>query len=189
MDVLDKVAEQALRAGQIIRRVREFVARGETEMRVESVARLIEEASALALVGASEQGIKTRIALNPNTGSVLADRVQVQQVLVNLIRNAREAMQHSERCELTVEVRPVAPDFAEIAVSDTGPGISEEVADRLFQPFVTTKPSGMGIGLSICRTIVEGHGGRLWVERNENGGATFRLTLPVAHNGDVGNGA
>ncbi|MBK3402480.1 PAS domain S-box protein [Methylorubrum populi] len=189
IDVLDKTAEQALRAGQIIRRLREFVARGETEKRIEPVARLIEEASALALVGAREQGVTARIALAPNTQSVLADRVQVQQVLVNLMRNAREAMQHSERRELTVEARPVASDLAEIAVSDTGPGISEEVADRLFQPFVTTKVSGMGVGLSICRTIVEGHGGRLWVERNGSGGATFRLTLPAAHNGDLGNDA
>lgn len=188
-DVLDKTAEQALRAGQIIRRLREFVARGETEKRVEPVARLIEEASALALVGAREQGVTARVALAPNTNSVLADRVQVQQVLVNLMRNAREAMHHSEQRELTIEARPVSPDFTEITVSDTGPGIAEEVAERLFQPFVTTKHSGMGVGLSICRTIVEAHGGRLWVERNDAGGATFRLTLPAAHNGDLGHGS
>ncbi|MGV7032694.1 PAS domain S-box protein [Methylobacterium symbioticum] len=188
MEVLDKAAEQALRAGQIIRRLREFVARGETEKRVESVAQLIEEASALALVGAREQGVTARVALAPGTGSVLADRVQVQQVLVNLMRNAREAMQPCERRELTVEAGPVGPETVEIAVSDTGPGISDEVADRLFQPFVTTKPSGMGVGLSICRTIVEAHGGRLTVARNGAGGATFRLTLPAAHQGDNGHG-
>ena len=185
LEVLDKAAEQALRAGQIIRRLREFVARGETEKRVEPVARLIEEASALALVGAGEQGIKARVALAPDTNSVLADRVQVQQVLVNLMRNAREAMQNSERRELTVEAQPLSPDLVVIAVSDTGPGISDEVADRLFQPFVTTKATGMGVGLSICRTIVEAHGGRLTAERNGDGGATFRLTLPAAHNGDL----
>ncbi|WP_336489542.1 PAS domain S-box protein [Methylobacterium nigriterrae] len=188
MEVLDKAAEQALRAGQIIRRLREFVARGETETRVEPVARLIEEASALALVGAREQGVTARVALAPNTNPVLADRVQVQQVLVNLLRNAREAMQHGERRELTIDARPAGPETVEIAVSDTGPGISDEVADRLFQPFVTTKQGGMGVGLSICRTIVEAHGGRLWVERNDAGGATFRLTLPAAHNGDLGHG-
>ena len=188
MEVLDKTAEQALRAGQIIRRLREFVARGETEKRVEPVARLIEEASALALVGAGEQGIKARVALAPNTNSVLADRVQVQQVLVNLMRNAREAMQQGDRRELTIEAAPVGPETVEIAVSDTGPGISDEVADRLFQPFVTTKPSGMGVGLSICRTIVEAHGGRLSVSRNDAGGATFRLTLPAAHEGEYGHG-
>jgi len=184
LEVLDKAAEQALRAGQIIRRLREFVARGETEMQVEPVARLIEEASALALVGAREQGIVTRIALDPRVGSVRADRVQVQQVLVNLMRNAREAMQQSDRRELTVEARPVGRELVEIAVSDTGPGIADEVADRLFQPFVTTKKSGMGVGLSICRTIVEAHGGRLNVERNGAGGATFRLTLQATHGGD-----
>ncbi|KQQ21420.1 PAS domain-containing sensor histidine kinase [Methylobacterium sp. Leaf123] len=188
IDVLDRVAEQALRAGQIIGRLREFVSRGETEKRVEPVARLIEEASALALVGAREEGVTVRIALAPNAQSVLVDGVQVQQVLVNLMRNAREAMQHSERRELTVESRPASPDLFEIAVSDTGPGISEEVADRLFQPFVTTKVSGMGVGLSICRTIVEAHGGRLWVERNGNGGATFRLTLPAVYSGDPDHG-
>lgn len=188
MEVLDKAAEQALRAGQIIRRLREFVARGETEKRIEPVARLIEEASALALVGAREQGITAHVALAPNTGAVLADRVQVQQVLINLMRNAREAMQEGGRRELTVAARPAGPETVEIAVSDTGPGIAGEVAHRLFQPFVTTKVSGMGVGLSICRTIVEAHGGRLWVERNEAGGATFRLTLPAVPNGELGHG-
>lgn len=188
LEVLDKAAEQALRAGQIIRRLREFVARGETEKRVEPVGRLIEEASALALVGAREQGVVARVALEPGVGSVLADRVLVQQVLVNLIRNAREAMQQGDRRELTVEARPVGPDTVEIAVSDTGPGIADEVVDRLFQPFVTTKKSGMGVGLSICRTIVEAHGGRLTVQRNGAGGATFRLTLQAANEEDQSNG-
>lgn len=188
MEVLDKTAEQALRAGQIIRRLREFVARGEAEKRVEPVARLIEEASALALVGAREQGIVARVVVDPRAGSVLADRVQVQQVLVNLLRNAREAMQQGDRRELTVEARPIGRETVEIAVSDTGPGIAAEVADRLFQPFVTTKQSGMGVGLSICRTIVEAHGGRLDVERNAAGGATFRLALPAAHEGDPPDG-
>ncbi|GJD77403.1 sensor protein FixL [Methylobacterium gregans] len=188
VEVLGKAAEQALRAGQIIRRLREFVARGETERRVEPVARLIEEASALALVGAREQGIVARVVVDPRVGSVLADRVQVQQVLVNLLRNAREAMQQGDRRELTVEARPIGGETVEIAVSDTGPGIAAEVADRLFQPFVTTKRSGMGVGLSICRTIVEAHGGRLDVERNGTGGATFRLTLPAARVGDLPDG-
>ncbi len=183
IEVLDKTAKQALRAGQIIRRLREFIARGETETKFEPVARLIEEAGALALVGAREQGISARTVLDPETGAVLADRVQVQQVLVNLMLNAREAMQHTERRELTIEAKPGAPGFVEIAVSDTGPGIAAEVADRLFEPFVTTKRTGMGVGLSICRTIVEAHGGRLTTEPNAAGGAIFRLTLPSAQKG------
>ncbi|MDP4003322.1 sensor histidine kinase [Methylobacterium sp. NEAU K] len=186
--VLDKTAEQALRAGQIIRRLREFVTRGETERRTEPVARLIEEASALALVGAHEHGVTARVALDPRAGAVLADRVQVQQVLINLMRNAREAMQQSDRRELTVEARPLGSETVEIAVADTGPGIADEIATRLFQPFVTTKASGMGVGLSICRTIIEAHGGRLTAERNRDGGATFRLTLPAANLGDIAHG-
>jgi two-component system sensor kinase FixL len=185
IEVLDKTAEQALRAGQIIRRLREFVTRGETERRLEPVSRLIEEASALALVGAREQGIVAKVRVAPGLRAVLADRVQVQQVLVNLMRNAREAMQHRERREMAVDAHALSSGFVEISVSDTGPGIADEVADRLFQPFVTTKASGMGVGLSICRTIIEAHGGRLTVERNAAGGATFRLTLVTASEGDA----
>ncbi|KMO33221.1 histidine kinase [Methylobacterium tarhaniae] len=180
VDVLDKVAAQALRAGQIISRLRDFVARGETERRIEPVVRLIEDSCALAMVGAREQGVVLRLALDRRVGSVLADRVQIQQVLINLIRNAREAMAQGPRRELGIATRPLTADRVEIAVSDTGPGIAEDVAARLFQPFVTTKPGCMGVGLSICRTISEAHGGRLEVERNEAGGATFRLTLPAA---------
>ena len=186
LEALDKTAEQALRAGEIIRRLREFVARGETERRIEPIAKLIEEASALALVGAREQEIVTRVRLDPLAESVLADRVQVQQVLVNLLRNASEAMQHRPQRELGIEVRRMPPGMVEIAVSDTGPGIPPDVADRLFQPFVTTKQTGMGVGLSICKTIIEAHGGRMSGERNAAGGATFRLTLQAAQEGEMG---
>ncbi|MGA0598862.1 PAS domain S-box protein [Enterovirga sp. CN4-39] len=179
-DALDKGSEQAVRAGQIIRRLRDFVSRGETEKRVEPVSRLIDEASALALVGAAQQGIVTRMNLDPRASFVLADRVQVQQVLVNLLRNAADAMQDAPRRELVLATTLQEDGQVEISVADTGPGISDEVADRLFQPFVTTKATGMGVGLSISRTIVESHGGRLWVEPNAQGGATFRLTLPAA---------
>ncbi len=179
-DALDKGSEQAVRAGQIIRRLRDFVSRGETEKRVEPVSRLIDEASALALVGAAQQGIVTRMNLDPRASFVLADRVQVQQVLVNLLRNAADAMQDAARRELVLATALQEDGQVEISVADTGPGISDEVADRLFQPFVTTKATGMGVGLSISRTIVESHGGRLWVEPNAQGGATFRLTLPAA---------
>ena len=179
-DALDKGSEQAVRAGQIIRRLRDFVSRGETEKRVEPVSRLIDEASALALVGAAQQGIVTRMNLDPRASFVLADRVQVQQVLVNLLRNAADAMQDAPRRELVLATALQEDGQVEISVADTGPGISDEVADRLFQPFVTTKATGMGVGLSISRTIVESHGGRLWVEPNAQGGATFRLTLPAA---------
>jgi two-component system, LuxR family, sensor kinase FixL len=177
-DAIDKAADQALRAGQIIRRLRDFVARGETERRVESINKLIEEASALALVGAKEQDVRVRYQLDPRIDLVLADKVQIQQVLLNLMRNAIEAMEESSRRELTVSTGPGEDATVTVAVADTGSGISAEVADQLFQPFVTTKAHGMGIGLSISRTIVEGHDGRIWVEPNSGGGTVFRFTLP-----------
>ena len=172
-------AEQTLRSGQIIRRLREFVARGETEMRPESAAKLAEEASALALVGVKERGVKVHLQTDRRAPQVFVDRVQVQQVLLNLIRNAIEAMAEATRRELTISVTP-KEDMVMFGVADTGPGLAPEVAAQLFQPFVTTKREGMGIGLSICRTIVEAHGGRIWMEPNPEGGTVFRFTLPAA---------
>jgi two-component system sensor kinase FixL len=175
-DALERASEQALRAGQIIRRLREFVARGETDRQVERLPKLLEEASALALVGAREHGVLVRFDLDPSAELVIADKVQVQQVVLNLIRNAMDAMEGSPRRELRI-VTHEHGDMAEVQVSDTGSGISQEVAQRLFHPFVTTKETGMGIGLSISRTIIESHGGRIWAERNADGGATFHFTL------------
>jgi len=177
-DAMDKAAEQSLRAGQIIRRLRDFVSRGETERRVESVKKLIEEASALALVGAKEHGVRVAFRLDPRRDFVLVDKVQVQQILINLIRNAMEAMEASAQKELLITSAPHEANFLEISVADTGSGIAPEIAAQLFQPFVTTKPQGMGVGLSISRSIVENHGGQMRVEPNGGGGTVFRFTLP-----------
>lgn len=176
---LDRAAEQALRAGQIIRRLRDFVSRGESEKRVESLSKLIEEAGALGLAGAREQNVQLRFSLDPDADLVLADRVQIQQVLVNLFRNALEAMAQSPRRELVVANTRVADDMIEVEVSDTGSGFREDVIPNLFQTFFTTKDTGMGVGLSISRSIIEAHGGRMWAESNASGGATFRFTLPT----------
>ncbi len=184
---MDHAAEQALRAGQIIRRLRDFVARGESEKRIERVSKLIEEAGALGFTGAREQAVSLHFNLDSDHDLVLVDRVQIQQVLVNLFRNALEAMAQSEQRILVVSSTRFADDMIEIAVSDTGHGISKENETNLFQTFFTTKETGMGVGLSISRTIVEAHGGRMWAESNSSGGATFRFTLPAATNKELSN--
>jgi two-component system sensor kinase FixL len=175
-NALDKSAGQALRAGQIIRRLREFVARGESERRVESIAKIAEEASALALVGTKDQGVRPQFAFDVGKDLVLADKVQVQQVLLNLIRNAVEAMHDAATRLLTISAS-AADGTVTVSVADTGVGIGPDMMKQLFHPFVTTKRDGMGVGLSICRTIVEAHGGRIWAEPNPGGGTVFRFTL------------
>jgi two-component system sensor kinase FixL len=175
---MDHAVEQTLRSGEIIRRLRGFVARGAVSRQPVSVAKLIEEASALALVGAKESGVKVLIDMDSGLPEVSVDRVQMQQVLLNLIRNAMEAMEGCATRELTVAASARA-DHVLVSVSDTGRGVPPEIVARLFQPFVTTKPEGMGIGLSVCRTIVEAHGGRLWLEPNPAGGSGFHFSLPT----------
>ena len=185
-DAMDKAAEQALRAGQIIRRLRDFVARGESERRVEDVKRLVEEASALALVGAKDKGVRVRFEFAPRIDFVLADKVQIQQVLLNLMRNAIEAMEESERRELLVSTTPAQDNMVEISVADTGTGIAPEISAQLFQPFVTTKAQGMGVGLSISRAIIEAHGGSIAPQPNPGGGTVFCFTLPAVAKEEVG---
>lgn len=174
---LEAAGEQTLRAGQIIRRLRNFVSKGDAEHRIESLPQLLEEAGALAMVGAKERGVKLRFRFEAGVDQVLADKVPVQQVVLNLMRNAIDAMETSPERSLTVGTRPADDGMVEVFVADTGPGLAPEVADQLFRPFVTTKSTGMGVGLSISRTIVEAHGGRIWTEPNPAGGTVFRFTL------------
>jgi len=177
---LDRAAEQALRAGDIIKRLREFAAKGETDHTLENPAILLEEAAALALFGAKEQGVRVSLRCDRALRPIVVDKVQVQQVALNLIRNAIEAMETSTRRELTISVQAGERDMVHFAVADTGSGIAPEIAERLFQPFMTTKENGMGVGLSICRTIIEAHGGRIWADANDGGGTIFHFTLPFA---------
>jgi two-component system, LuxR family, sensor kinase FixL len=180
-EMMEKAIAQAQRAGEVIRRLRGFVSKGETERRIQSLNQLVEEALALALVGARQRGVRASLELEQSLPLVLVDPVQIQQVVLNLVRNAVEAMEEVERRELVIGTRAVTDqEMAEVVVADSGPGIAPELADRLFQPFVTTKKTGMGLGLSICREIVEAHHGRLTVAPGSSGGTVFRLTLPTA---------
>lgn len=176
---MNRAVEQTRRSGEIIRRLRAFVARGEVARQSESIVKLIEEASGLALIGAKERGVKVQIGMDPDLPQVSVDRVQIQQVLLNLIRNALEAMDNCAARELTLAAS-VHAGHVLVSVTDTGKGIPPEIEARLFQPFVTNKPEGMGIGLSVCRTIVEAHGGRLWMEPSPAGGSVFHFTLQTS---------
>lgn len=178
-EAMDDAVQQAIRAGQIVRRLRDFISHGETERKVESLPQLLAEATALALVGSREQGIEMQVQLDPKADQVYVDRIQIQQVFVNLIRNAIDAMVDSPVRSLTIRTEPQRPGFVRVNIEDSGSGISEAVAPQLFQPFVTSKRSGMGIGLSICRTIVEAHGGRIWFEPAPDSGTIFHFTLPA----------
>ena len=178
-DAAERASAEAIRAGEIIRRLRDFVSRGETERRVESLSKLIEEASALALVGAKQHKVRVAMDFDPGVDRVLVDRVQIQQVVLNLIRNAIDAMSDSAIRTLKVVVERDEEGRALVAVSDSGPGIAPEALERLFQPFFTTKANGMGVGLSISRTIIEAHGGHLRARNRDGGGARFEFTLPT----------
>ncbi|HET8635775.1 MAG TPA: PAS domain S-box protein [Acidobacteriaceae bacterium] len=175
---LDHIGGQTERAQQIIKGLREFVRKGKTEQRPEHLQKAIEAVSALALVGVGRK-LKVEIRLHPDASYAIMDKIQIQQVLFNLIRNAVEAMVECEQQELMIDTADLG-DSVEVKVTDTGPGLPEEVRAKLFQPFVTTKPNGMGVGLSICRSIIQAHGGELQAEDRPGGGTIFRFTLPSA---------
>jgi two-component system sensor kinase FixL len=178
-EAIEESTSEALRAGKIVRRLRDFVARGEVERRVEDLPRLIDEASRLALIGARERGVRAFFELAPDITTVTVDRVQIRQVLVNLIRNAIDAVAGQEVRDITISTCALDNAMVEVSVADTGPGLSPDIAARLFQAFATTKPAGMGLGLSICRTIVEAHRGHIRAEPRPTGGTVFRFTLPI----------
>lgn len=177
-DAVEKASQQLLRAGDIIRRLRDFATRGDTEKVEVPVEVMINEAIALARISNRFGSTKVEVHI-ADTPAALADKVQIQQVLLNLFRNGLEAMEGAAKPVLTVSARRIN-DMVEVSVADIGHGISSDVKERLFQPFVTNKQQGMGVGLAICRTIVEAHGGRLSAEDNPEGGTIFRFTLACA---------
>lgn len=175
---LDCLGEEALRAGSIIRQLRKMVAKGEAETGTQHLAAIVEEAVSLALVGAREAGVSCRLDLDRDL-RVMADRIQVQQVVFNLARNAVEAMEAAPQRVLVITTGR-RDRQAIIRVQDSGPGLPDEVRSKLFVPFVTTKGDGLGVGLSICKTIVDAHRGELWAEAPGDSGACFCFTLPLA---------
>jgi two-component system, LuxR family, sensor kinase FixL len=177
-DMLEKTSTQAGRAGQIMRRLRSFVEKGPSERAAESLNRIVEEASVLASTGARLDGIEVVFELTGDLPPVEIDKIQIQQVVVNLVRNAVEVLRQAERRRLVIRTAAAPDGLQEVAIIDTGPGIAPEIAAQLFKPFVTTKKDGMGIGLSISQSIVEAHGGRLSNEPNPGGGTIFRFTVP-----------
>lgn len=177
--LMRKAVDQVHRAGQILARLRAFLVREESEKSVEDVRTIIEEACSLALIAASQVEIDIRTDLDPAAAGVIIDKVQIEQVLTNLIRNAIEAMSQPSQRILSISSK-IRDRMVEISVADNGSGLAPEVRERLFQAFSTTKRSGMGVGLSICRVIIEAHGGKLWAEDNVGGGTVFRFTLPAA---------
>jgi signal transduction histidine kinase len=179
LDAITAAQETALRAGEIIRRLREMV-RGSVTRQDENLAAIIDKIGTIAFLEADMRGIPHRVGIHNPGAVVLVDRIQIQQVLLNLIRNAVEAMEGQPVQQLVVETREAAGDMIEISVKDTGSGLPPGSQDALFTAFKTTKKDGMGIGLSICRTIVEAHGGRIWAEPREGGGTIFRFTIPRA---------
>ena len=178
-EFVQKAAGQAERAGQIIRRLRGFVERREVERTTENLNEVVQEAANLAAIGARADGIRIQFDLADALSEIQLDKTQIQQVVVNLVRNAIDVLRDAERRVLIVRTADNGGEAEEVAVIDSGPGIAPEVAERLFQPFVTSKKDGMGIGLAVSRTIIEAHGGRLWSEPNPGGGAVFRFRLPI----------
>ncbi len=179
LPALEKAAGQAQRAGNIIRRIREFVKRSEPRRRPTPAARVVEDSIGFAEIEAAKRGIAIRTQLPPAMPPLDVDPILIEQLLLNLLKNAVEAMEGAQVRVIDLVVRRI-DDMAEFSVIDRGTGVPESQRTSLFQPFFSTKSEGMGMGLNICRSIVEFHHGRLTVEENPEGGSIFRFTLPLA---------
>jgi two-component system sensor kinase FixL len=180
VDFLDRAVNEAKLAGGIIRSLREFIGKRESGRNREDINVVVEESISLSLLGGHGRKVRARVELGPLLPLVLIDKIQIEQVLLNLIRNAVEAIGDQSDGELRIATHRDDPEFICVSVSDTGPGLAPEIAQQLFQPFVTTKDNGMGVGLTICQSIIEAHGGTIWSEPVVPQGVTFRFRLPAA---------
>ena len=181
-DILSDIKRDDRRASDIIARIRKFLRKSEFELRETDLDEAIGEAMKTVAGEALDREVTVATHFEPRLPKVSADRVQLQQVIVNLALNAIEAMQKTptDRRVLAIRTRRADDKFAEVSVSDSGEGIAEELRARIFEPFVTSKTTGMGLGLAISRTIVEAHGGEINAENAAGGGTVFRFTLPFA---------
>ena len=176
--ILERTGEQSLRAIEIVRLLRDFIARCETDKSVGNVQDTLNNAIQLAMLGVAEQAPIVQILCAPAASSAFFNRVQIEQVVFNLARNAIEAMADSTRRTLIIATILYSDDMVEVSIADTGSGLPPEVRERLFEPFVSSKTGGLGIGLSVCSMIVEAHGGRIWLHSRQVGATEFRLSLP-----------
>lgn len=176
--LLERCQEQTVRASGIIRRLRDFIANRDFERTLNDVPEMLSNAIRLATVGVDAEASTIQVHCEAAASTAYFDLIQIEQVVFNLVRNAIEAMGNTARGVLTIRTTVNADDMIEVSVADTGPGLAPEIRSRLFEPFVTSKPGGLGIGLSICRAIIEAHGGRFSAEDNPGGGTVFRFTLP-----------
>jgi two-component system sensor histidine kinase TtrS len=181
-DIMEKIANQAERAGQVIRHIRHFVRKEEPELRPARLSSMLDTVLGLLRPDAQRAGVALVLDPAPTSDWVLAQEIQIEQVILNLARNAIEAMVDTapERRRLILRTRRIDDERVEVQVADTGPGLSHKVMDNLFEPFVTNKSKGMGLGLSISSGIVETHGGQLTVDTRPGEGATFRFALALA---------
>lgn len=177
-DALEEAGQEALRAGAIVQRLREFVSSGELERTIVRPQTLARFACDLGGVDGRTRGISCEIDISEDLAPVLVDRVQIQQVLLNLVRNASEALL-DQQGKITITAQEDGA-MTRFSVIDDGPGIAHGDEEVVFEPFISSKASGMGMGLAICRTIIEAHGGRMWCEAENKGGATFHFTVPRA---------
>ena len=178
---MQKASVQAERAGKIIRRVRDFVKKSEPNRGAVQIAEVVEEIIGFAEIEARKAGVRIGVSVPPDLPAAYADKIMVEQVVLNLVKNGIEAMHDTPRSkrELTIRARANGKEFIEVNIADRGPGLTAEQRERLFTPFYTTKPEGMGMGLNICRSIIEFHHGRLWTAGNAGGGSVFSFTLPL----------
>jgi len=176
-EILEDIIKDTNRAGQIIRKIRGMVKKEETQVESLNMEAIIKEVVELFKNAFSIDHISLQMDFHPDLPPVRGDRVRLQQVLTNLISNAMEAMSTKASKNLTIRSAMQSPDTITVSVSDSGAGIDKEIEDKIFQPFFTTKEGGLGIGLRLCRSIIEEHGGLIWTENNPQGGTTFLFSL------------